>query len=45
MDLVDALIPEGVDIQRYLADHIPDDGDLRAVQALARAQPRSPGRF
>ena len=43
MDLVDALIPEGIEIQRYLADHIPDAGDLRSVRALARSRrPTSP---
>jgi hypothetical protein len=46
MDLVDALVPEGIEIQRYLADHIPDAEDVRSVQALARSRlPRAPGRF
>ena len=41
-----SLIPEGIEIQRYLADHIPDVADLRSVQALARSRrPRAPGRF
>jgi hypothetical protein len=46
MDLVDALIPDGVDLRRYIADHVPDAADLRTVEELARARaPRSPGRF
>jgi len=46
MDLVDAPVPEGIEIQRYLASHMPDAADMRAVEELARSrEPRSPGRF
>ena len=37
MDLVDALVPEGVEIHAYLAEHVPDAADALAVERLAAA--------
>jgi hypothetical protein len=38
LDLVDALLPVGVEFKHYLATHNPDDADARAVQDLARSR-------
>lgn len=43
MDLVDALLPEGMEIRRYLAAHIPGEADARVVEELARSRQRAAG--
>jgi hypothetical protein len=37
MDLVDALVPEGVEIHAYLAEHAPGAADALAVERLTAA--------